>query len=253
LEDGFFRNMADRMTEAVSLIDVSIRRGSDMVVHAISCAIERGTWFGLLGANGSGKTTLLRALGGRLPIAHGSCKIHGEELSDQRSARAAQVGFAPPIESLPEMLRVSDAIALVGGDLDAGLGNIGELGEALAIPGLLDRWIGDCSSGMRQRVAIALAFAGGHRIVILDEPFNWLDPVAAFDIRRVLRTRVDGGLTLVTALHDIPTLTTCCDRALIMAEGHAALSLAKDQLEKGAKDPLAFERDMIQALRKETG
>lgn len=240
------------MTEAIALDDVCVRRGTDMVVHSLSLAIDQGTWFGLMGANGSGKTTLLRALAGRLPIARGTCRLLGAELAGRRAARAAQMGFAPPIESLPEMMRVREALALVGGDLDTAIGNIEGLGDAMAIPGLLDRWIGDCSSGMRQRVAIALAFAGGHEIVILDEPFNWLDPIAAFDIRHVLRARVDKGLTLVTALHDIPTLTTCCDAGLVMAEGHAALTLTKDQLIKGAMDPLSFESDMIQALRTRT-
>lgn len=237
------------MTEAIALEDVSVRRGTEMVVHSLSLTVEQGSWFGLMGANGSGKTTLLRALAGRLPIARGSCRLQGAELTKQRAARAAQTGFAPPIESLPEMMRVRDALALVGGDLDTAIGNMAGLGDAMAIPELLDRWIGDCSSGMRQRVAIALAFSGGHSIVILDEPFNWLDPVAAFDIRHVLRERVNNGLTLVTALHDIPTLTTCCDAGLIMAEGKAALSLTKDQLVKGAADLLSFENEMIQALR----
>jgi ABC-type multidrug transport system ATPase subunit len=237
------------MTEAIALEDVCARRGADIVVHSLSLTVKKGSWFGLMGANGSGKTTLLRALAGRLPIARGSCRLQGTELADQRAARAAQMGFAPPIESLPEMMRVRDALALVGGDLETAIANIQGLGDAMAIPDLLDRWIGDCSSGMRQRVAIALAFAGGHSIVILDEPFNWLEPVAAFDIRQVLRAKVDNGLTLVTALHDIPTLTTCCDASLIMAEGHAALSLTKKQLVKGAMDPLSFESDMIQALR----
>ena len=102
---------------------------------------------------------------------------------------------------------------------------------------------------MRQRVAIAAAFAEGKPVVILDEPFNWLDPVAAFDVKQVLRAMVDQGLTLITALHDLSTLTQYCDAGAMMADGRIALRLDQAALREGAQDMPAFERRMIEALR----
>lgn len=102
---------------------------------------------------------------------------------------------------------------------------------------------------MRQRIAIAAAFAGGHSLVILDEPFSWLDPVAISDMREVLLDRVDGGLTLITALHDLGTLTSACDAGLMLADGKVALALDEGMLRIAAQNPQAFDRQTINRLR----
>ncbi|WP_288484598.1 hypothetical protein [uncultured Novosphingobium sp.] len=115
-------------------------------------------------------------------------------------------------------------------------------------PLLLDRWIGDFSAGMRQRIAIAVAFAGSHFLVILDKPFNWLDPVAIFDLREVLRDRVDGGLTLITAHHDLGTLASICDAGLMLADDKVVLALDERMLRIAAQTPRAFERQTIDRL-----
>ncbi|WP_404334950.1 ATP-binding cassette domain-containing protein [Sphingomonas sp. MMS12-HWE2-04] len=212
-------------------------------------AITAGSWFGLIGANGSGKTSLLRGLAGRLPFASGSCRISGREVGEDRAARAAWFGFAPPADRLPDSLRGRDALELVGGDIEEVLLLLGPLSEALGLAPLLDHWIGNCSAGMRQRIAIAAAFAGGHAHVILDEPFNWLDPVAIFDLRQVLRQMVSDGLTLITALHDLTTLAAACDTGVMLADGRVAMILDEDMLRAGARDLQAFERQTIDLLR----
>ena len=105
------------------------------------------------------------------------------------------------------------------------------------------------SAGMRQRIAIAAAFAGGHQRVILDEPFNWLDPVATFDLRQALRQRVADGLTLMTAVHDLTMLAAACDTGLMLVNGRVALTLDEDVLRAAAQDPHAFESRTIDLLR----
>ncbi len=240
------------MTPIVRLEAVSVMRDGNPVVHAVDLAVDRGSWFGLIGANGSGKTSLLRAIAGRLPFANGSCRIDGAEMIADRAARAMRVGFAPPADTLPDALRGRELLTLVGGDIDAVLYRLDPLRAALGLDLLLDRWLGDCSAGMRQRIAIATAFVGGHQIVILDEPFNWLDPVAAFDLRQVLRAMVDGGLTLITALHDLNTLALACNGGAMLAGGHVAMTLDERMLREATQDPPAFERRTIDLLRANT-
>ncbi|MES2021846.1 MAG: ATP-binding cassette domain-containing protein [Pseudomonadota bacterium] len=237
------------MNPAVLLAEAAVDRNGQRVVQDVDLTVTRGSWFGVIGANGSGKTSLLRALAGRLPFAAGSCLVEDEDLSADRAGRAQRFGFSPPADALPEALRARDVLELVGGDLDAVRARLGALQAALGLAPLLDRWIGDCSAGMRQRIAIAAAFAGGHALVILDEPFNWLDPVAMFDLRETLRGMVDNGLTLVTALHDLATLATACDAGLMLADGRVAMTLDEDMLQAAARDPRAFERRTIDLLR----
>lgn len=237
------------MTAAISIAGMSVNRGGRPVVYDVDATITSARWFGVIGANGSGKTTLLRAIAGRLPIAGGSCAIFGKERAHDRSARARAVGFAPPIDKLPAMLRVRKLLELAGDAAEAQESRSPALWEAIGIKGLLDLTIGECSSGMRQRTALALAFASHSRIVILDEPFNWLDPVAAFDTRAALASMVDNGLTLVTALHDLTTLCSSCDSGIVMAKGRIGLQLNTSKLRAGQNDAARFESELVAALR----
>ncbi len=237
------------MTKIIDLNGICVNRGSRPIVHKLSASVEQDSWFGVIGANGSGKTTALRAIAGRLPIASGQCLINDEDMTADRSARAKAIGFAPPIERLPNLLTIGDLLELAGEDIDEQKRRNHDLWAALGISDLLTRTIGQSSSGMRQRASIALAFALPTSIVILDEPFNWLDPVAAFDTRAALAKKVRAGITLITALHDLPTLCSVCERGIMMAGGRVTLDLGRDQLRAGMKDIHSFERDMIEALR----
>lgn len=245
--------MDARMSPVIRLDAASVERSGNLVVEKVDLAVGEGSWFGVIGANGSGKTSLLRALAGRLPFAGGRCLIGDKDMAGDRVARAERFGFSPPAETLPGDLRVREIFELVGGDIAQVWPRLGPVRRALALDGLVGRWTGDCSAGMRQRVAIGLAFAGGHQLVILDEPFNWLDPVAAYDLRQALRAMVDDGLTLMTALHDLGTLAISCDAGVMLADGRVAMTLDGDILKDAAQNPQAFERQTIDLLRSGTG
>lgn len=73
--------------------------------------------------------------------------------------------------------------------------------------------------------------------------------MAIFDLREALRGMVDGGLTLITALHDLGTLASACDAGLMLADGEVALALDEDMLRTAARNPQAFERRTIDRLR----
>lgn len=237
------------MTAALDITDLTINRSGQAIVQDISVSMMPASWFGVIGANGSGKTTLLRAIAGRLPIAQGNCAVFGEECAQDRGARAQAIGFAPPIEHFPASLRLRQLLALAGDPIEIQHERNGDLWDALGLKELLDIPAGECSSGMRQRAAIALAFAKPCRIVILDEPFNWLDPVAAFDVRAVLARLVADGLALITALHDLTTLCGFCDSGVVLAKGRVSLTLDTEMLRAGRNDSARFESDLVTALR----
>ena len=233
----------------IELEGVGVRRGAALAVRDVSLTVAAGRWFGVLGANGSGKTSLLRALAGRLPFVGGACRIDGVDLASDRHARARVVGFAPPADHLPDALTGRELLDLVAGNAAVADAALAPLAEPLSLPGVIERRIGACSAGMRQRLALACAFVGSPRAVVLDEPFNWLDPVAAFDLRGVLRGLVDDGLTLVTALHDLTSFALACDEGALLEGGRVALALEAAALEDARRDPAAFERRSIARLR----
>ncbi|WP_439570837.1 ATP-binding cassette domain-containing protein [Sphingomonas sp.] len=237
------------MTEALGSTTLSVIRDGVLAVHDISLSIVSGSWFGLIGANGSGKTSYLRAVAGRLELQGGTVRIDGADRTADRTGRAAAIGYAPDAAMLPGALTGRAALGIVAGDSDRALSAIGDIAAALALAPLLDRRIGACSAGQRQRIAIACAFAAGQGIVILDEPFNWLDPVAAYDLRHALAARVADGLTLVTALHDLATLSSACHAGALLTEGCVALELDAAALASARSDPAAFEARTIAHLR----
>jgi ABC-type multidrug transport system ATPase subunit len=212
-------------------------------------AMAGPAWTGFIGANGSGKTTLLRALCGRLPAAAGTIAIDG--LACDRAARALRIGFAPEIAALPPELTGRDLLSLVARPRAAAIDDplLAPLREALGIEAFCERRVGTWSAGMRQRLAVYAAFAGGQRIVILDEPFNWLDPVASFDARRAIADLARSSHLVITALHDIATFIHECDGGFLLSGGRVALALDGAAIASGRADFSAFEQRLVAELR----
>jgi ABC-2 type transport system ATP-binding protein len=240
--------MAVAMTLALEARGITVHRGGTIAVRGVSLSVPQGSWFGIIGANGSGKTSLLRGLGGRVACEIESCRVLDFECADDPAKRASVLGFMVPSEHLPGPLTCSQLFALVEPDSTLWRPRIGALWGALGIDGLLARRVGTCSAGMRQRIAVAAAFLTDSAVIILDEPFNWLDPVAAIDLRAALRAQVDRGLSLVTALHDMISLLAC-DQGLLLGLGRAVEVLDAEDIARGRQAPFAFEDRLIERLR----
>ena len=235
----------------VEVRDLVVWRGGTRAVDRVGFAIGSGQWVGVVGANGSGKTSLLRALAGRVEIASGEIIVDGEDRAADRFWRARAFGFAPEASALPQSLTGAELFAIL---LPEGQGRdeavLAPLRAALAFDAFLHRRIGALSAGMRQRLAIYAAFLSPAGLVILDEPFNWLDPVCAFDTRAALRSLVtEQKLTLVTALHETGTLLQHCSAGILLSDGRVSRRLSQADLEEGAQDYAAFEAGLIAALR----
>lgn len=237
------------MTERLILQDLRVRLGGALILRGVDFTVLAGRWFGILGANGSGKTTMLRALNGRLPIDAGRVLLDGVDVTGDLAARAGHIGFAPPPDSLPVELTAAELIGLVaearGADPDAPAA----MRAALDIPWLGPVRLGEMSAGMRQRVCLYTAFIGDPAVVLLDEPFNWLDPVAGYDLKVALRAWTDDGGALVTALHDIAAFATRCDEGLLLHDGRVVKAFTPDDMAVGRGDVIAFEHAVYEAFK----
>jgi ABC-2 type transport system ATP-binding protein len=200
--------------------DLLVLRGGIRAVDGVSLVLEPGRWTGVVGANGSGKTSLLRALAGRLDVEGGRILADGEDRTADRAWRAAHIGFAPDIAALPPSLAGLELFSIVAPGWDGATPGLARLREALDFDRFAAQRIGTLSAGMRQRLAIFLAFLNGPRAVILDEPFNWLDPVCAYDTKAAL--------------------------------GSLAAELDGAALAAGKRDYQAFEAEIIASLREST-
>lgn len=231
--------------------DLLVYRGGAAAVNGVSFAARPGRWIGIVGANGSGKTSLLRGVAGRLAVQGGMILIDGIDRTSDRAWRARRLGFAPEIGALPGLLTGSELFSVMAPDWREAVrpGGLTDLRESLAFDAFLGARIGELSAGMRQRLAIFAAFLRAPAAAVLDEPFNWLDPVCAYDTRAALRRLVDKGLTLCTALHETAALVGFCDEGLLLSEGRVGQRLEESDLDRGRRDYGAFEARMIAVLR----
>lgn len=235
----------------LELRDVQVLRGANRAVDGIGLVLEAGHWTGIVGANGSGKTSLLRAAAGRLETQGGLIVADGVDRTGDRAWLAAHIGFAPDIAALPPSLAGAELFSIVAPDWDRTVRarGLARLREALDFDRFAAHRIGTLSAGMKQRLAIFLAFLDAPRAAILDEPFNWLDPVCAYDTKTALGGLVAEGMTLATALHETATLVGFCHSGLLLRDGRVGQLLDESALAEGRRDYPAFEAEMIRRLR----
>lgn len=234
------------MSGGVSVRGLTVALAGRPVVRNLTFEAPAGGWFGVLGVNGSGKTTLLRTLAGRLEPWEGSILLAGADLD--RRARSRRIGFMPDQTDLPGLLTGGDLVDL----LTLSRGGEPRLArsarERLGVGPLLGLRIGSMSSGMRQRLAVYAAFIGERPVLVLDEPFNWLDPIAAHDLRGLLRQAVAEGRTVITTLHDAAAFVLNCTEGMVLHEGRLLRRYEAGRLPALRGDVAAFEADLYTAM-----
>ncbi|MGA8980467.1 MAG: ATP-binding cassette domain-containing protein [Pedococcus sp.] len=205
----------------VSAGSVGMRYGATQILHGIDLDIMAGSHIALTGRSGSGKTTLLLVLAGLLSPTEGSVAWPG--LAAAGTGLRGQIGMVFQAPSLmPELTALENVtlpLRLRGTDRHhARAAALLALGQ-VATADLADALPSQLSGGQQQRVAIARALAGGHRLVLADEPTGALDRSHAHEAALALRDGVAAaGGALVVATHD-PELAELFDQQLAVVDG----------------------------------
>jgi ABC-2 type transport system ATP-binding protein len=192
-----------------------------VAVEGASLIVETGEVFGFLGANGAGKTTFVKMLLGLVRPTSGAATIFGWPVQNPAARRMA--GYQPEQFRFPDWMTGTEALTF-----HATLGGVRPdartraVSDALERVGLGDRGadrIGTYSKGMQQRLALAQALVAQPRLVILDEPTSALDPVGRRDIREVIASLRDQGITVFLNSHLLSEVELVCDRVAILHQG----------------------------------
>ncbi|NRG41792.1 ABC transporter ATP-binding protein [Rathayibacter sp. VKM Ac-2835] len=202
--------------------------GRTVAVDRIDLAVRAGTFYGIIGPNGAGKTTTLSMMTGLLRPDSGRVLVHGVDVwKDPRAAK-------PLIGVLPDRLRLFDRLtgaqflyysaALRGIDRRTAKQRTVELAEALGLTDALERLISDYSAGMAKKVALAGAMIHAPRVLVLDEPFESVDPVSSAAVITVLRRFVAGGGTVVLSSHGLDFIERVCDDVAVIVGGKVLAS-----------------------------
>jgi ABC-2 type transport system ATP-binding protein len=191
-------------------------------VDGIDLNVPVGGVYGFLGPNGAGKTTTIRILVGLLWPTRGSSRIFGEPIMPgapvlQRVGSLIERPALYPYLSAFENVRVFGTAHGLGPDILAQ--RIGESLDRVGLGSVARRKAGGFSTGMRQRLALAIALLGRPDLVILDEPTNGLDPNGVVDVRELIARLAADGTTVFLSSHVLPEVEQLCDRVAILREG----------------------------------
>ena len=207
----------------ISLDRASLRYGPILGLSPTSFDLpEGGGITGLLGPNGAGKSSLLQLLSGLLPPSGGEVKVFGEA-PFRNAAVLARMGLVPEGDRLPPGLRADRWLRMMG-ELSglSGAALADALGRSLATVGMADRAhlsFARTSKGMRQRIRLAQALLHAPRLLILDEPFNGLDPEARLALMGLLRELASGGTRVLVSSHILGEIAQLTDRILLLFRG----------------------------------
>ncbi len=203
---------------AVEAAALTKRYGTGEAVSDVSVSLAPGSCTAIVGPNGSGKTTLLHMLSGLLRPTSGVRSVHGVPV-DSDSAKPL-IGFAPDDLPLPLSLTGDEMVGLTLRlrrcepviDVDRVLHILGILQD-------MDRPIGQYSHGMKRKLQLVCAVMHGPRVLFLDEPYRGLDPMSEMLLRRLIRTIVEGGATVVSSTHSLEVTGSDYDHLLVMDDG----------------------------------
>jgi len=208
---------------ALSIRGLVKRFDNKTAVAGIDLEVFAGSLYGIVGPNGAGKTTTLSMVTGLLKPDAGSVFVHGQDVWTNPVAAKRKLGV------LPDQLRLFDR--LTGGQLLYYSGILrgldkasvrlrsADLATAFGLENSLDRLVADYSAGMSKKIALAAAMIHSPRLLVLDEPFESVDPVSSANVIEILQRYAKAGGTVVLSSHTMNLIERVCDSVAVIVNG----------------------------------
>lgn len=218
--------------------------GDTLALHALTLDVPIGSCFGLVGPNGSGKSTTLRSVIGLVRPDAGTIQVCGHDIATDLERARATIGVVLDPLQLFERLTAREFLTTMGElrqldpELVAERGD--QLFDILQLTDDADRQIAGYSHGMRKKTALAAAVLHRPRLLLLDEPFEGVDPVSARTMRSMLDRFRAGGGTVVFSSHVMDLVERLCDYVAVIHEGGVVASGPTDELRDGRRLEEAF-------------
>jgi len=215
----------------LTMTSISRSFGDNRVLDEVSFDVRPGRMTGFLGANGSGKTTMMRIILGVLAPHGGTVSWNGSPVSAEQRP---MFGYMPEERGLYPKMKVAEQITWLGRlhglDRVTAKGNTDRLLAELELTERAGAKLESLSLGNQQRVQIAAALVHDPAVLILDEPFSGLDPIAVEIVLDVLRKRASGGVPVLFSSHQLAVVEQLCDDVVIISKGVIAASGSREEL-----------------------
>ncbi len=204
------------------------------VLKDVSFQVADGELVGLIGLNGAGKSTTIKEIIGLLTPYQGQILIDGQTIQDRAEAYRKKIGFIPETPSLYEELTLKEHLEVVALaydlDWDAAFERADKLLKLFRLEEKLDWFPVHFSKGMKQKVMMISAFMVQPSLLIVDEPFLGLDPVAIQDLIDLIEEEKKRGTSILMSTHVLDSAEKMCDRFVILHQGQVLADGHLDQL-----------------------
>ena len=212
--------------------------GQSRAVDSVDLEVRKGSIFGFVGPNGAGKTTTLSMVTGLLRPDAGTVAVAGADVWRDPTAAKRSIGV------LPDRMRLFDRLTgaqmlyycgvLHGLDRETARSRTDDLAVALGLDGSLDRPVRDYSIGMVKKVSLAAALIHSPAVLVLDEPFESVDPVSTAQAVELLKRFAAAGGTVVLSSHNMNLVERVCDAVAVIVGGRILASGTLDEV-RGAQ------------------
>lgn len=211
--------------------------GNLVAANNISLAVRQGSFTGIVGPNGAGKTTTLSMISGLNKPSSGRVLVDNTNVWADGPAAKRLIG------SLPDRLRLFDRLTGAQMLLHAGLlygvdaGTVrqraSDLSEAFGLDSALGRQVSGYSAGMQKKIALACSMIHAPRVLVLDEPFEAIDPVSAANLTDILEQFVAGGGSVLMSSHSLDLIQRVCDHVVVISDGDVVAQGSVDAVRDG--------------------
>lgn len=198
--------------------------GDVVAVKSLDLSLAEGEIYGLIGSNGAGKTSAIKAVMGLVKPSGGNVSVFGHDPVKEGIASRSMVGYVPEVSILYDALTPREFLEFVSSvrklDKDVVNRRVSEFANALQVDTEMERAISTLSNGTRQKVMIMAALLHQPPLLILDEPFNSLDPRAVRIMKDLLASYVSSGnRSILFSTHTMEVAERLCTRVGILDMG----------------------------------
>lgn len=211
--------------------------GNLVAVANLNLDIPKGSFYGFVGPNGAGKTTTLNMATGLLTPDQGTAYVNGIDVWKDDHAARAQLGVMPDGMRLLDRLSGPDFLVHVGMlrglDRETARQRAHQLLDTLDLTDAGKKLISDYSAGMTKKISLAAALIHAPSLLVLDEPFEAVDPVSAANIRQILQEFTSRGGTVILSSHVMATVQQLCTHVAVINHGQVLASGTTEEVAAG--------------------